>query len=199
MILEGLVTTANPDGTVNVAPMGPRVEPAMQQLLLRPYPGSRTAANLARTGQGVFHVTDDVELLARAAIDRLDTLPPLLPAATLAAGVEGWIIEDACRWYAFRVTHCDQSCEPWRLEATVVGRGRLRDFFGLNRAKHAVVEAAVLATRTALLSAEQVLSEIERLRAPVEKTGGPAEQRAWLLLWQHVQAAYGVEPSDAVD
>ena len=31
--------------------------------------------------------------------------------------------------------------------ADVVDSGRLRDFFGFNRAKHAVIEAAILATR----------------------------------------------------
>ena len=41
----------------------------------------------------------------------------------------------------------------------VVDEGRLRDFFGFNRAKHAVVEAAILATRIAFLSgADNVVS-----------------------------------------
>ena len=33
----------------------------------------------------------------------------------------------------------------------MVDQGRLRDFFGFNRAKHAVIEAAILATRLSLL------------------------------------------------
>ena len=33
MIIEGLVTTLNADRTVNLAPMGPRVEPPMDRLL----------------------------------------------------------------------------------------------------------------------------------------------------------------------
>ena len=61
-ILEGIVTTRNEDGTINVAPMGPVVDPAeaprITNLLLRPFQTSTTYANLARTRQGVFHVTD---------------------------------------------------------------------------------------------------------------------------------------------
>src|ERR1043166_8198807 len=46
MILEGLVTTLNADGGVNIAPMGPIVDEAMRHLILRPYQTSRTYANL---------------------------------------------------------------------------------------------------------------------------------------------------------
>ena len=70
-ILEGIVTTRNEDGAVNVAPMGPIIDPDeaphITRLHLRPFQTSTTFANLARTRQGVFHVTDDVLLLARAA------------------------------------------------------------------------------------------------------------------------------------
>ena len=65
LILEGLVTTLDDSGGVNVSPMGPIVDPQMQRLLLRPFPTSTTYGNLRRHGEGVFHVTDDVEMLAR--------------------------------------------------------------------------------------------------------------------------------------
>ena len=35
-----------------------------------------------------------------------------------------------------------------------------REFFGFNRAKHAVLEAAILATRVELLPADEILSEL---------------------------------------
>jgi hypothetical protein len=72
MILEGIVTTLNGDRSVNVAPMGPIVDETMQTLLLRPFQTSTTYRNLKRTGCGVLHVTDDVLLLAQAAINRLE-------------------------------------------------------------------------------------------------------------------------------
>ena len=68
MILEGIVTTISADGTVNISPMGPRVNEPLTRLILRPYQTSTTYQNLKRTGQGVLHVTDDVELLAQAAV-----------------------------------------------------------------------------------------------------------------------------------
>ena len=100
MILEGIVTTLNEDGSPNISPMGPEVEPSFDRFVLKPYQTSTTYVNLKRTGEGVLHVTDDVELLARAAINRFDELPRLSPAEAVA----GVILADACRWYAFRVT-----------------------------------------------------------------------------------------------
>lgn len=185
MILEGIVTTLNADASANIAPMGPRVDDRFETLLLRPYQTSTTYANLKRTGDGVFHVTDDVLLLAQAAIDRLD--PP--PALVRARAVAGVILADACRWYAFRVRSIDDRQPRTEIVAEVVDRGRQRDFFGFNRAKHAVVEAAIMATRIALLPRAEVEAELARLAVLVEKTGGPREHQAFELLQNHVRTA----------
>jgi uncharacterized protein len=184
VILEGIVTTLSADGTVNISPMGPEVDPAMQRLVLKPYQTSTTYQNLKRTGQGVFHVTDDVELLAHAAVGACDPLPAMTPAEA----VEGRILTAACRWYAFRVQSLDDSADRTKIICGVVASGRLRDFFGFNRAKHAVVEAAILATRTDFLPADEILSQFERLKIMVDKTGGPAEHRAFDFLAAFVQS-----------
>ncbi len=68
------------------------------------------------------------------------------------------------------------------IEADVVHAGRTRDFFGFNRAKHAVVEAAILATRLHILPLAEVAAEFEKLRVIVGKTGGPDEHAAMDLL-----------------
>jgi hypothetical protein len=181
MILEGLVTTLNDDGGVNIAPMGPIVGEDMRRLILRPYQTSRTYANLKRTGQGVFHVTDDVELLAHAAVGEVEP-PPMFPATVGGEPFEGQIIAEACRWYAFKVASLDDRQERTHIEADVIASGVLREFFGFNRAKHAVLEAAILATRTAFLPADEIRAELRRLKPLVEKTGGPAEHQAFEFL-----------------
>jgi hypothetical protein len=182
MILEGIVTTINQDRSVNVAPMGPRVDEELRRIVLRPFKTATTYQNLKRIGQGVLHVTDDVELLARAAIGMLHVLPELVPAE----GVEGFRLADTCRWYSFQVKELDDHDERTSITAEVVAKGRVRDFFGFNRAKHAVVEAAILATRIHLLPAEEIEAELTRLGVLVDKTGGGQEQRAFKLLSHYV-------------
>ena len=185
MILEGILTTLSESGEVNIAPMGPIVDEAMTRVVLRPFTSSTSYQNLKRSGEGVFHVTDDVELLAQAAVGKPSTMPKMTPAAR----VRGVILEGACRWYALRVESLDDSEQRTTIVARVVDSGRLRDFFGFNRAKHAVIEAAILATRIHLAGRDAVLVEFERLRAPVEKTGGEAEKRAFEFLTHYVRAA----------
>jgi len=183
MILEGIVTTFNADQSLNISPMGPTVDAAMKSLVLRPFQTSTTYANLKRTGEGVFHVTDDVWLLARAAVGKVDPPPETFPANA----VTGRVLASACRWYAFRVRTLDDGQDRVTIEADVVEHGRLRDFFGFNRAKHAVVEAAILATRTAFLPAEEIQAQLRMLAPLVEKTGGPEERRAWEFLSEYVR------------
>ena len=182
MILEGLVTTINEDGSPNISPMGPLVDPGMRQFVLRPYQTSDTYANLKRTQQGVLHVTDDVEMLARAAVDRLNPLPKLVKAKK----VEGVVIADACRWYEFRVATLDDRAQRTTIACEVVAKGRIRDFFGFNRAKHAVLEAAILATRLEFLPPHQVCDEFRRLAVLVERTAGDQERRAFQFLDEYV-------------
>src|SRR5205807_5665458 len=121
----------SPDGRVNVAPMGPRVDAAMERFLLRPFPTSQTYRNLKVHGEGVLHVTDDVLLLARAALGPVEPAPAMVPAAR----VRGFVLADACRFYEFEVRAVDTSAARVRIRAHVVHRGRLRDFFGFCRAK----------------------------------------------------------------
>jgi hypothetical protein len=187
VILEGILTTTNDGGQAHCAVMGSAVDEGTSdvfvRMLLRPFRNTRTYANLARTRQAVFHVTDDVLLLARAAVGRLDPLPELVPAAA----VEGWILADCCRWFALRVESIDDSGPRAALMVKVVDRGRVRDYFGLNRAKHAIVEAAILATRTHLVTPQEILSELARARVLVKKTGGAKEREALELIEQHLE------------
>lgn len=185
MILEGLMTTINEDGTPNVSPMGPRVDKSLDSFILRPFQTSTTYRNVKRTGRGVFHVTDDVELLARAAIGKLLPLPPV----ENADGFEGFVLPDACRWFALETESLDDSSPRTTITMRCVARRTLRDFFGLNRAKHAVVEGAILATRVHLLPRSEILAQFAALRPLVEKTGDDAEHRAFSLLERFVHDA----------
>jgi hypothetical protein len=184
VILEGIVTTVSANGTLNVAPMGPIVDAEMRRFVFRPYQTSTTYRNLKETGEGVLHVTDDVFLLARTAIGRAPDAE-----SRPAEVVNGRVLTGACRYFEFRVTEIDDREPRTTIVAETVAGGRLRDFFGLNRAKHAVVEAAILATRTSFLPFEEIRADYARLAVLVEKTGGPEERAAFALLEQYVGEA----------
>jgi len=186
MILEGLVTTLDPSGGVNLAPMGPIVEPDFSRIILRPFQTSQTYRNLKPHGEGVLHVTDDVELIARAALDGLTELPAMTPATV----IQGRVLADCCRAFEFRVAALDDTRERTEIVCDVVHVHRGRDFFGFNRAKHAVLEATILATRLHLIPEAEVRAEIARLAIPVQKTAGPKELDAWQFVTDAIERWY---------
>lgn len=184
MILEGIVTTTDASGGLHLAAMGPEVDEAaarsgrIERLLLKPFATSQTAVHLRRHPEGVFHLTDDVLLLARLVAGRLETPPPQRPATA----VVGHVLVDACQAYEFVIDSADESAERLRLEARVVAAHAGRPFIGFNRAAHAVVEAAIVVTRLHLLGAEEVARQLAALAPLVEKTGGAREREAFALL-----------------
>jgi hypothetical protein len=187
MILEGIVTTLGAGGEVNIAPMGPRLQPPyvldrLTRFALRPFRTAQTWANLRDLPEGVLHVSDDVLLLAHAALGAVEPLPELTPAAA----VQGVVLSGACRAYEFRAVAIDDTTDRICLQCEVVHVHRLRDFFGFNRGMHAVLEAAILATRTAFLPLAEIEAEYRRLRVLVDKTGGPREQEAFAFLEGHL-------------
>ena len=183
MILEGIVTTGNADGTTNVAPMGPFFHPDSEAFELRPFEGSRTYENLCRTGQGVLHVVDNVLLFAHAVTRDW----PSPPETFAAAVVDVPVLADCCRWYEFQVASRTGTAPRWSMHCQVVHAGRKRDFFGFNRAKHAVIEVAIMATRLDFLPGARIREELDRMRPWVTRTGGPAEIAAFEKLTRFIE------------
>lgn len=182
MIIEGVCTTINDDGSPNIAPMGPVVNEELTNFLFRPFQTSATFQNLKRTGQGVFHVTDDVGLIARAAIGKLDKLPELKPAEH----VHGNIIQSACRWYEFEVVAIDDSHQRSEISTHIVHQGTLRDYWGFNRARHAILEAAILATRLHILDRSEIMKQMETFQVIVDKTASASDVETFELLSEYI-------------
>lgn len=183
MILEGLVTTRSPDGTPHLAAMGPEVDAvalrdgSLAEILLKPFATSQTARNLAATPEGVFQVTDDCLLLARTVAGRGPG-----PSLVRAEAVDGWRLADACTAWEFRIVEADRSGERHRLVARVERVHRGRPFQGHVRARHAVVEAAILVTRLHMLPESDVAARFADLAVLVEKTGDAEARQAFALL-----------------
>ena len=169
-IIETVVTTINPDGSVNCGAMG--VEWGAKRIVIKPYRGTRTLRNVRATGAAVVNLTDDMLLFCQAALG--DPHPPTRPAATVA----GAVLDDACSWREVRVEEIDESAQRARVGTVVVDGGTGREFLGLNRARHAVLEASILASRSHMLGAEDIRAELRRLQVLVDKTGGSRERDA---------------------
>ena len=182
-IIETVTTTINPDGSVNCAAMG--VEWGDETIVIKPYRSTRTLRNLRATGAAVVNLTDDILLFTQAALGHPQ--PPTRPAAT----IDGAVLAGACSWRELTVEAIDDSGPRARVTTHVVGRGVAREFLGFNRARHAVLEASIIASRARRLPSAQIRAELERLQVLVDKTAGPREREAMELVQRHVRAAVG--------
>ncbi|HEY2320878.1 MAG TPA: DUF447 domain-containing protein [Solirubrobacteraceae bacterium] len=173
-LIETVVTTTGSDGEVNCAAMGVRW--GEEELVFWPFDTTRTLRNLRRHGEAVVHLTDDVLLFVQAALGH--PRPPVRPANAIG----GSVIGEANAWREVVVTEIapDAGDLPRsRVRAQVVASGTgTRPPLGLCRARHAAVEASILASRLPWLGAEHVSAELVRLQELVDRTAGPRERAA---------------------
>ncbi len=184
MIIETIITTKDAAGLVNIAPMG--VEWGDTEIVVKPFLETTTFRNLVATRVAVIHLTDDALLFARAAVSTVTTDDvPVEPARV----VDGVVLRDTCSWRELRVRAIDDTPPRARIVADVVHRELRREFLGFNRARHAVLEAAILATRTHLLPPDEIRAEVARLRVIVGKTAGARERDAMHFLESRIDEA----------
>jgi uncharacterized protein len=173
-LIETVVTTTGSDGRVNCAAMGVRW--GESELVFWPFHSTRTLRNLRLRGEAVVHLTDDVLLFVHAALGHPQ------PAMRAASAIDGSVIEDANAWREVVVTEItanEDGMPRARVRARVVASGvGERQPLGLCRARHAAVEASILASRLKWLGGEQVWAELDRLQELVDRTAGARERAA---------------------
>ena len=173
-LIETVVTTTSGDGVVNCAARGVRW--GEEELVFWPFDATRTLRNLREHGEAVVHLTDDVLLFVESA------LGDPRPATRRASLIDGAVIEDANAWREVVVTAITPNAGELprsEVRARVVASGTgPREPLGLCRARHAAVEASILASRLRWLGAEHVSAELDHLQELVDKTAGPRERAA---------------------
>ena len=180
MIIESMITTVDREGRANFAPMG--VVWGEEEIVVKPYRETTTHRNLIETGEAVVNLVDDVLFFVKGALSS-----PTFPS-TPAVVVRGVVLEGACSWREIRVREAETAEPRARFLCDVVHRGMRREFLGYNRARGAVLEATILATRTRLLPIDEILAEYRRLQVIVDKTAGPTEREAMAMLTDFVRS-----------
>ena len=179
MIIETIFSTVNEIGQPNFAPMG--VVWGEEELTVRPFRQSRTCHNLLATGYGVANLTDDVLAFVQSGL--YDAALPHFPAST----VPGVVFQEACSWRELAVVTVAGTAERAEVRCRVAGKGWRRDFLGFNRARSAIIEATILATRLHLHDPATVAEALDRYEVIVEKTGDEGEKTAFEWIREFVR------------
>lgn len=177
-IRETIITTVDASAKVHIAPIGIIAE--KDGWIIAPFRPSVTLDNLAAVPFAVANYTDDVRVFAGCLTGRKDC--PTMP-------VEGFPVprlKAALAHSVLRVESiADDGVRP-RHFCRIVQEETHAPFTGLNRAKAAVLELAILVSRLGMLPDEKIEAEIAYLQIAIEKTAGPEEREAWGWLMQKV-------------
>jgi len=179
MINETIITTLNEDGSVHIAPMGVKRED--DYFVIAPFKPSTTLKNIERSGQAVINMTDDVRIFAGCLTGHYDW-----PTKNTSV-VNGKRLEAALSHIEVEVIrqggddirpvfYCHEKYQEIHAP-----------FMGLNRAKAAVLEAAVLVSRLQMLPDEKIDSEIRYLQIAIDKTASEQELEAWGWLMNRIK------------
>ena len=199
MVIEGVLTTENMDGSMHVSPIGPHVDPELTSWTLKPFQSSKTFANLRDHARGVFHVVDDPLLMsaavlglcnpAEASAESVIRLSHGQVSELVAARFDeeiGWVLDMCCRSFGLAVADWDLS-EPRAIATcTLVRQQEHQPFWGWNRARHSILELAIVASRKHMLDPSEIAAELVRHKIIIEKTAGAREMAAWELLNRHL-------------
>ena len=199
MVIEGVLTTENADGSMHVAPIGPHVNADLSHWTLKPFQSSTTFSNLRASSRAVFHVVDDPLLMAAAVLGLCNTRDKLadfedilavdeihqLASAQFKARI-GWVLDLSCRSFALAVETWDVSNPRAVAVCSLTLQEENRPFWGWNRAKHSILELAILASRVDMLERAEIDEELIRHQMIIEKTSGTREIVAWELLKKHL-------------
>jgi hypothetical protein len=182
MIRESIVTTVDKGGRPHIAPLGLIADG--DRWIIAPFRPSATLDNLEQVPFAAVSHTDDVRVFAGCLTGRRDwPLRPseTVPAPHLAGALSHWELEV--------VRRTDDEQRP-RFHCKVLRAVNHAPFAGHNRAKLAVIEAAILSSRLHMLPRDKVDSEIAYLNIAISKTAGPEELEAWGWLMDKIQNYY---------
>jgi len=179
MINETIITTLNEDGSVHIAPMGVRREDEF--LVIAPFKPSTTLNNLERSGQAVMNMTDDVRIFAGCLTGHYDW--PTVDTSV----IDGKRLEAALSHIEIEIAHQEGDDIRPVFYCSEKHQETHAPFMGLNRAKAAVLEAAVLVSRLHMLPDEKIDTEIEYLKIAIDKTASEYELEAWGWLMDRIK------------
>ena len=174
-VRESIVTTLDEEGRPHHAPLGVIEEPPL--LTLAPFAPSRTLAHLRARPFACGSYVEDVRVFAGCVTGRRRDWP-VVPAERIS----GFRLACALAHEELEVVERVEDAERPRFRCRPVHAVQHAPFRGFNRARHAVIEGAILISRLHLLPRAEIREAFARLEILVAKTAGEAEREAWRWL-----------------
>lgn len=183
LILETIVTTLSPEGELHLVPFGLIREG--DDYVLAPFRPSPTIHNLEASPYFAAAAPSDVRVIAGVVTGRRDW------DVVDCDRIPGKRLADCFGHAEFQVVEKEDDEQRPRYLGRLVHSVSHRPFIGYNRAQAAVLEAAILSTRLAMLEPKKIITEMAYHAIAISKTAGPAEREAWDWIEDKIAAALG--------
>ena len=180
LIHECVVTTLTQDSKPHIAPLG-LIEDG-ENWIIAPFRPSTTLTNLYSCNNVTASFTDNALIFAKLVTGNCNI--PLLPISSWPAPR----LADALGHAELEVIDIVEDDLRPRFICKVRRIETYQPFLGMNRARAAVLEAAILSTRLNRLSREKIDQELAYLKIAIDKTAGPIELEAWRLVLEKINA-----------
>ncbi len=171
MIFETIVSTLDKNKEINFAPFG--IKKSKNTILISPFVPSKTLNNLKENKFAVVNYTDRSEFFVDCIVGKIKF------KKEKCKNFPGFFINDALSFDQVTV----KKILPDKIRPVFVCEinksYQLKRFEGHNRARSAIIEACILASRVKMLPKDKIMSELEYLNISVSKTAGDSEKKSW--------------------
>ncbi len=182
MLYETILTTRNPDGKPNAAPIGVICKD-MDEVVVYLHEGSRTVKNIKKEGEFVVNILKDPLIFVESTLGNP-------PADNFAEYKDNFYIKTTEAFFKAKVNHLRdvERKDQFGVSRTTIVRAGVEEIVKkkdqvepLNRAIYGIIEALVYLTRMDLVSGDTErlyhhrIREISRI---VNKVGGPEHKKA---------------------
>ena len=178
-VRETVVTTINLDNTVKVSPLGIYIDG--NTLKIRPFKPSSSLDNILRTKSGVINYIDDVRIFASCIIKKKINIDFIKKNK-----INCFRLKNAVSHTEFIVENIDEDSERPTIICKPVNEEIHKMYYGFNRAKSAVIELCILASRLGIIDNKKIDDEIKYLQIAIKKTAGQNEIEAWEWLLDYI-------------
>ena len=180
-VRETIVTTRNENNTIKVSPLGVYIENDI--LKIKPFKPSISLDNILRNNSGVINYIDDVRIFASCITKKNINIEFVETNKINCARIKNSISHT--EFIVKKVEHDDS--RPTIICQTV-NEEIHKMYYGFNRAKAAVIELCILASRLGIIDDEKIKDEIKYLKISIDKTAGEPELEAWNWLIEYINS-----------
>lgn len=191
LLYEAIVTTRNPDGTPNAAPIGV-VCKNENEIVLYLFKGSKTYLNVRREKSFYVNLSKDPLLFVQSTIGNLDS-------EEFQTQKSGFCLKGSDSFFKAEVTHekIIQRKDHLGTSTMNVVRANVNQVVQinqraepLNRAIYGIIEALVYLSRIDIVSEDEKtknLEKISEISRVVNKVGGADHKKAMNMILNHLQ------------